>query len=394
MPMSVRTSLWLYCGSAVLAVCFGPLFPKLIVLAIPSLALAGFIAYNVGRGRHWARVLLLVLTSLGLLASLALWRPIHLLWQLGSLQNAPRPQWILVPFVAELLQAIAAALLFTSPANRWFNRERIQTPARGMPDHGGASAADPSASGNASRRWILASVVVLTLLYLADRALHKAMTHVFGSSGNPTKGDQQYPQANPTPSHFVDVSGSMAATLPASLDATYATRSPVYPVHDMTCFRTIFGYGPVSLRVSIPLKLRRDRDGYHATLTVDRYVPGACGWHFVGLGIRPLKGPLGGDATFMFAEASEGASATSGTGTYTGSLDLWCRYTPPSHFDAVITCWSLPEIRSDYPSLHSEQIVNDKTEVYLLPDTKSLTVNFHDISGDRYAPSTGAKPTS
>jgi hypothetical protein len=388
MPTSVRTSLWLYCGSAVLAGFFGPLYPKFTVLAIPGLVLAGFIAYNVGRRRHWARVLLLVLTLLGLLAWLALWRPVHLLSQLGAPLDTPRLQWRLIPLVAELLQVIAAALLFTSPANRWFSQERIQMPARGTFDHDGDAPATKkrwlsSDSFKVARRWVLIPVALLALLFLADRALHIALHQLFGSSENPTKGDPQYPQANPNPTRFLDISGLMTSTLPASLDARYETRAPVYPVHDMTCFRTIFGYGPVSLSVSIPLKLQRDRNRFHATLTVDHYLPGPCGWHFVGLGIRPLKGPLGGDATFTFARASGDAPVNSGTGAYDDSLDLWCRYSPPSHFDAVITCWSLPEIRSDYPSLQSEPIVNDKTEVYVLPGTKSLTVNFHDISGDR-----------
>lgn len=393
MPTSVRTSLWLYCGSAVLAVFLGPLFPKLTVLAIPGLALAGFIAYNIGRGRHWARVLLLILTIL------VAWRSLYPLWQLGRPLNMLRPQWLLVPMVPQLLQVIAAALLFTSHANRWFAGAPIQTPTQGTADRGLAAAIErhppSSPSLNAARRWILIPVAVVGVLLLADRALHIALGQLFGPSENPTKGHQRYPQVNPIPTRFVDINGSMTSTLPASLDAIYQTRAPTYPVNDMTCFRTIFGYGPVPLSVSIPLKLERDQSRFHATLTVDHFLPGACDWHFVSLGIRPLKGPLGGDATFIFARAHDpdDATADSGTGAHNGPLDLWCRYSPPSQFDAVITCWSLPEIRSDYPSLQSEPIVNDETEAYVLPRTKSLIVNFHDISGDQYAPSTAVKQT-
>lgn len=79
---------------------------------------------------------------------------------------------------------------------------------------------------------------------------------------------------NKTPKHVVRIEGRVPDSLQIELDAFYVTDTK-----DMSCFShpgAKWGVGPNYHRE--PIELSRKNGHYQATLTVDKYLPGACNW--------------------------------------------------------------------------------------------------------------------
>jgi len=377
MPNSVKASICLCWASALLSVFLASLW----VLAVPGVVITAFLTYHIGKARNWARVLLVLWTAMGMYGAL------YAVWLAGNAFQDVSKQLLLVPLIPKALLCAAACLLFTGLAREWFSegRER-KADAPKLSGDRSSSPASASRAGQA-RQWLVIPIVVLGSLFLLDRGCKYAWEQVLGGpTDNPTSGDRRYPGSNPRPAQVVQISGFMSRTLPASIDAMYETDWSVSEFNDKTltwnCARQIFGFHPVPLRIMIPLKLERSGDNYHAILAVDRYLPGECGWHFVGLRIRPLTAPLNDEVTDLFAQAHphEDTAAYPVNHFYEGPLDLWCHYSPPTQFDASIGCSSLRQVQLNVPhvpALQSMQATNDQSTVFVLPHTKSLQVDFH-----------------
>lgn len=79
---------------------------------------------------------------------------------------------------------------------------------------------------------------------------------------------------NKKPKHVIRIEGRVPDSLQIELDAFYVTDTK-----DMTCFShpgARFGQGPNYH--TEPVELSRKNGRYEATLTVDKYLPGACNW--------------------------------------------------------------------------------------------------------------------
>jgi hypothetical protein len=80
--------------------------------------LAGWIIIRIGQGRHWARILLVLWDTVGLVS-------IAYQWQAYRDFYLARPMWLGAAAATKLvLDYTAAVLLFTPPANRWFKPPR------------------------------------------------------------------------------------------------------------------------------------------------------------------------------------------------------------------------------------------------------------------------------
>ena len=79
---------------------------------------------------------------------------------------------------------------------------------------------------------------------------------------------------NKAPKHVVRIEGRVPDSLQIELDAFYVTDTK-----DMSCFShpgAKWGVGPNYHRE--PIEVSRKNGRYQATLTVDKYLPGACNW--------------------------------------------------------------------------------------------------------------------
>jgi hypothetical protein len=89
------------------------LFFALMILLI-VMTVFFFLAFMIGMGRNWARIVLLILIIIGLPVSIP-----------GYLQELRVSLWHgVVSFVVATLQVIAIVLLFTKPANAWFKARK------------------------------------------------------------------------------------------------------------------------------------------------------------------------------------------------------------------------------------------------------------------------------
>jgi hypothetical protein len=85
-----------------------------LVITIAAIVIQGWLSYMVFVGRNWARFIVCVLIVLGNAATFVSWR---------EFVSQPTLQTLPIAIVA-VLELTAVALLFTSPARRWFARRR------------------------------------------------------------------------------------------------------------------------------------------------------------------------------------------------------------------------------------------------------------------------------
>ncbi len=95
----------------------------------------------------------------------------------------------------------------------------------------------------------------------------------------PTEAAQEpRPLLNPNPKQIVRIYGRLPEHLGFSLGAMYSATT-----EDRACEKnpgSSIGIGPLR-SVTEPLEIRHDGDRFEATLVVDKYLPGPCGWKYV-----------------------------------------------------------------------------------------------------------------
>lgn len=84
------------------------------------LALRVWFLFKVWRGRNWARIALLVLVLLGLGTSVLGW--VQIMKFTADRMGGGLSPWAYWGMARPLIETVAVALLFTSPAARWFRR--------------------------------------------------------------------------------------------------------------------------------------------------------------------------------------------------------------------------------------------------------------------------------
>jgi hypothetical protein len=103
-------------------------------------------------------------------------------------------------------------------------------------------------------------------------------------------GTSNYPQKNAGPIRQVSIRGTVAPTLKIALSAIYQGKVAA------DCYKTTVFSGEIfegqtnPLQVTLPLSVSRDGDKFSATIEVDRFVPGKCGWHFTGVLVQVSNG--------------------------------------------------------------------------------------------------------
>jgi hypothetical protein len=211
--------------------------------------------------------------------------------------------------------------------------------------------------------------------------------------------DASYPIINPTPTHRLELTGTLPVTLPIrDFEATYASNNSTSELAAGPCQRLI-DVGPKSQWYILPLRVkesvpitRDDDQHYRATLMADRFLPGPCGWHLQELHFRS-ESPgdtarankiEGGDGQIQVRDEQQlTAEIAAGKSVYRGRMDLWCFRSPGIRQpNSPELCGDLATMGRYIPWSQRHSIPKEQADsnsiVYLTPDSQTIEFNFHD----------------
>jgi hypothetical protein len=195
---------------------------------------------------------------------------------------------------------------------------------------------------------------------------------------DPKPGDKDYPVENPHPTHFIQFTTRMPATLAVDFRVTYladaAAGGP--PDSETACVRTAGLAVTAPFGVSMPLRLSRDGNTYHGSIAVDHFLPGRCNWNVAFVDYREAHTSVGFDRLAQFGDAYPSQADF--------HLHLWCIKDPHAAAATPPELCGIPNeftnyIRSDY----IERIPADERQSFRADakrSAQSITLTFHDFN--------------
>jgi hypothetical protein len=213
-------------------------------------------------------------------------------------------------------------------------------------------------------------------------------------------GDPQYPESNPNPTHVLTVTGTLPVSLPVrDLVAIYSADPALDKDSSATC-RRFDEFAPLGNQVwplvfvqHVPML--RTGEGYRASIAIDRFKPGVCGWHlkevnyFLDIEGYKYYDYFSGRNPFPHIEVSAASQTQDQSPQYRGPMDVWC--------------WAVSDhnVRPFYPlrctdisgalhfARHGEITIPAAEResggiTHIFPDSSSIEFSFHDL--DAVAP--------
>jgi len=215
-------------------------------------------------------------------------------------------------------------------------------------------------------RIIHCGLLAVVLALFGCGAPQMAVTHI---GGDLTPSDFKYPDKNPTPSQSFVINGVITGELDVKLTALYITNGSTF-CRTTSSFIAGSVEGATSPSLAeLPLPLMRDGNRFSAAVTVDAFLPGACGWQFSGVSANVSRNGQKSISNLIIR-----------------AKDMW--NTPPA-----ITASNVPvTLRCDFRVVandNSHRFTNacftragmknhDVREYRFSPDTRVVTANFLD----------------
>jgi hypothetical protein len=201
-------------------------------------------------------------------------------------------------------------------------------------------------------------------------------------------GDADYPVPNPHPTHVLQISGALPETLHirfvvrynAVADADGALTSGKY------CgYKWGLQLHP-EFSVTDSLDIVRAENRFHASVIVDKYLPGRCAWHLEAIEYTVLNGA--GDLTrdavaLMYRPQRDQARLPQ---VHQGPVDEWCKKNPrasdpnrPEQCSAFSVIQLVSPLSSSFLASIPENERESEFWSMIFPDTQSFEINFHDL---------------
>lgn len=179
--------------------------------------------------------------------------------------------------------------------------------------------------------------------------------------------------------HRVLMSGTLPENLPVQLAAYYSTLHPEDGENGYAdCYHSGFSFSR-NLHLTEPIQVVRHGPRYEASVALDKYQPGRCGWVLVYVGYKVTErygGTTGnpgwpaGTATVSIANSATILRDAASTRYWRGPVDIWC---------SPQICGLLVEMSGvDAQGVPASELSTQHT-TWIFPDTHSVTVNFHDL---------------
>jgi hypothetical protein len=218
------------------------------------------------------------------------------------------------------------------------------------------------------------------------------------------RGDPQFPESNPNPIHMLAVTGTLPVSLPVKdLIAVYSADSASGKDSSSACAR-VDEFAPLGSQMQ-PLvfvehvPMLRMGDTYGASIVIDRFKAGICGWHLreinYFLSVKGYRNDeyYAGRNFFphirVLAPTESPESPTDRSAPYRGPIDVFCWKMTEHNVNPFypVRCTdikgALHSGRHVEVSLSSAELDSNGVAV-VSPDSPSVEFNFHDL--DAVAP--------
>jgi hypothetical protein len=219
-----------------------------------------------------------------------------------------------------------------------------------------------------------------------------------GSNVEP--GDHNYPQLNSHPRRVIEMKVSVPPNLAIRFYASYSARW-----HQDDCQYAANALEGVYVPFSVtdPIAVAGKGDKPIGLVSVDKYAPGRCGWHFASI-VYSIIDDQKLDPSYEFlkhggvADSLEGVADLEAAGwkpmpgeLYEGRADLWCRERVTVTSGGATPQCSSWEVATHIPGAPqtTDESRNapgsdreDAAITYIMPSTKIIEVYFHDLDAD------------
>jgi hypothetical protein len=201
--------------------------------------------------------------------------------------------------------------------------------------------------------------------------------------------DTDYPVLNPHATHRLTLTGILPNTLSIRFLLYYTTsaRPTADTAGDEKPCGSMVGLDVFRpFQMTEPLRIVQRANHFRATVTVDRYLPGRCGWHLEVIGFTVPNG-VGASAESGFARVYDAKRDMPYLGDlYEGRIDEWCKKNPypadPRRPERCASFASLqrispvsPEVIARIPAAQQK-----KTPLFwIFPRTENIEIDFHDL---------------
>jgi hypothetical protein len=187
-----------------------------------------------------------------------------------------------------------------------------------------------------------------------------------------------FPALSPKPSWVIRIAGDLPPAVPlTSLEAYYTVGTSRILASDLPqgCMSSQ-RHGGFPLHHTERIPISRSGGRYQASVIVDKFLPGPCGWHLRDVGFR-LQGT---DVLYAVTPYDQRYSMR---GPLAGSasparMDIWCA-TAGKPFFRHYACDTVATLPPDLAALHSAGQDGATVELWAYPKSGSLEVDFHDI---------------
>jgi hypothetical protein len=233
--------------------------------------------------------------------------------------------------------------------------------------------------------------VVLCLAVAADgqaRADQFSETWPAAKKANVKLGDADYPQLKPQPTRMLRLIGDLpkslhiefllhfeassyaGGTIQSGNYRGYVERAPVFPLFSVT----------ESLRVV------RDDSSYSASIPMDKYLPGKCGWHLYSVGYRIIDGGKNFSDDWFAGVFDPKVNQGPEQEFYRGQVNTWCTRKPFRGDPGQHQRCAVFPILKEFVSVRPETIASIPSEkraahhvTWVFPDTQLIEMNFYDL---------------
>lgn len=189
---------------------------------------------------------------------------------------------------------------------------------------------------------------------------------------NVTPGDPDYPVLNSTPQRIVTVTGTLPKSLAIEFKLLYIANEYIplsEPLNSQCSFLVAAGSAKQTYYLVENLPIKRTGDSYTASINVDKYLEGRCGWHLATLSYQLPHGE-GMERDFIRPAV---AYFNQDTQTYyEGPVDIWCETDPNApNSKFYIVCSDFVRVDSSLGQL------TNRIQAIAKPTTTALEINFH-----------------
>jgi hypothetical protein len=349
-----------------------------LILGTPILIYQVILLFAIYKRRNWARIALLIFVLFLLIRSLPSY---------GFLVGIGHPPaglsiWAaLAPLAHFSVRLIAVACLFSTAATHWFLSappKSAKTLAAGSPSEPARPESNNYGFGSAHSIAIGILVAALPIggFYAFRHSLQSSMT-TEAEAKDLKPGDAKYPLETATPTSVIPFVVARLGLSNYRFEVEYASDVKL-------CGHLIGSGGYIAYSIAIPIALAPTQDGkFRGSIAIDKFQPGHCGWKLEGIGYKRPDGV--GNALGSFREMPTAPAPPT-----TPHIDMWCYRVTEGQFKSpdpkceILAMLRWPDaVRRASPEFlaqfsHEQLDANGARDI--TPETKELTVEFHDLN--------------